>query len=615
MYQRSKNHLPLLPILVACKILSSMAKQKSKSGKLKIGDDWNAITIIALSQSNPLKAIAEFVENSIDAKAKNITIIRGKERGNYYLKIKDDGQGIPLDKEGIPNFKYVATHICDSIKRQLKSGGVTGLQGEFGIGLLSFWTLGEEMTMTSTGADGKSYQMKMKKGHPSFEISRKSVLFSGNGTELLVSKILPGIKQFSGEKIQWYLSSELRDRIRLSGVKVQIIDRTARATYDVVPRQFDGRLLHHLNKENDLYLEIYLSSYAPGNSVGLYRHGTRVLENISELDQFKKSPWNSGYIQGVIDAPFLNLTPGTRLGIIHDDGLELLERHLSSIETELQEIIEDQKRAEEERASRDVLKKVQSALKEALLSLPMEEYDWFNIHSTQEKPSGRNRLTANTENSELLAPDDSPKESERQISFFDFAGPLFSVRISPASRVIKVNGTRSFRAIARDRNRKVVDRDITFSWSITEGLGSLSSSENEIITFTAPDEPGLTCLELTAKQDDIICSAKSLITVTDSLVPETASDNDKGKGIPGYTFQKAPGELWRSRFDQEQNLIVINNGHRDFVFAARNKALKLRYISRLYAKELVLNNFLGISSDQLLERMIELTLYIEENLK
>jgi hypothetical protein len=43
-------------------------KTKSKdSGKLRIGDDWNAIRIIALSQSNPLKAIAEFVENSIDA--------------------------------------------------------------------------------------------------------------------------------------------------------------------------------------------------------------------------------------------------------------------------------------------------------------------------------------------------------------------------------------------------------------------------------------------------------------------------------------------------------------------------------------------------------------------
>jgi hypothetical protein len=33
-------------------------KTKSKdSGKLRIGDDWKAIRIIALSQSNPLKAI------------------------------------------------------------------------------------------------------------------------------------------------------------------------------------------------------------------------------------------------------------------------------------------------------------------------------------------------------------------------------------------------------------------------------------------------------------------------------------------------------------------------------------------------------------------------------
>lgn len=69
--------------------------QKRNSGRLRIGDHWNAISIIALSQSNPLKAVAEFVENSIDARAGNITIIRGKERGQHYLRIVDDGEGIP----------------------------------------------------------------------------------------------------------------------------------------------------------------------------------------------------------------------------------------------------------------------------------------------------------------------------------------------------------------------------------------------------------------------------------------------------------------------------------------------------------------------------------------
>src|SRR5437016_14341658 len=105
-------------------------------GKLRIGNDWNAITIIALSQSNPLKAIAELVENSIDARATSVTIIRGRSEGSHYLEVGDNGQGIPRDADGRPDFRYVATHICDSVKRRLKVDGVAGLQGEFGIGLL-----------------------------------------------------------------------------------------------------------------------------------------------------------------------------------------------------------------------------------------------------------------------------------------------------------------------------------------------------------------------------------------------------------------------------------------------------------------------------------------------
>jgi len=74
----------------------SVRKNKKKgvrSGKLRIADHWNAISIIANSQGNPLKAVAEFVENSIDAHAKQIVIVRGKKKGGFYLKISDDGEG------------------------------------------------------------------------------------------------------------------------------------------------------------------------------------------------------------------------------------------------------------------------------------------------------------------------------------------------------------------------------------------------------------------------------------------------------------------------------------------------------------------------------------------
>jgi len=54
------------------------------------------------------------------AEEMNEVIIRGRNRGKNFLKIADNGEGIPKDKDGQPNFKHAATHICDSIKRQLK---------------------------------------------------------------------------------------------------------------------------------------------------------------------------------------------------------------------------------------------------------------------------------------------------------------------------------------------------------------------------------------------------------------------------------------------------------------------------------------------------------------
>src|SRR5213596_4173871 len=167
-----------------------MSKPRT-SGNLRIGDHWNAITIIALSQSNPLKAIAELVENSIDAHAKTIAITRGREHGEHYLTVRDDGDGVPRDPNGLPDFKYVATHICDSVKRRLKADGAgLGLQGEFGIGLLSFWTVGQTLMMTSSGADQRAYQMVMSKGDPRYTVTPRRVLFAERGTEVKISPLL-----------------------------------------------------------------------------------------------------------------------------------------------------------------------------------------------------------------------------------------------------------------------------------------------------------------------------------------------------------------------------------------------------------------------------------------
>jgi hypothetical protein len=111
----------------------------------------------------------------------------------------------------------------------------------------------------------------------------------------------------------------------------------------------------------------------------------------------------------------------------------------------------------------------------------------------------------------------------------------------------------AFPARPRDRSRRRVEHDLTFHWQIVEGAGALAGMHNQTVTFLAPAEPGLTRVKVTVCQRDVVCTGEGVITVAS----------------------------WRSRLDAERNVIVVNNGHRDFVYASRSKSLKLRYLVRL----------------------------------
>jgi hypothetical protein len=525
----------------------------------------------------------------------------------------------------LPDFKYVATHICDSIKRHLKAQGAgAGVQGEFGIGLLSFWTVGQILTMTSTGADQRAYQMVMSKGDPRYTVKQRRSLFGEQGTEIKISPLLNGIRSLTGEKIQWYLASELRDRIRNNQVRVTVIDKLARKQYEVEPRQFEGRLLHQLpparSKFGEAYAELYLTTPDEDCRVALTKSGTRVIADLAVLPGLEHAPWTSRYLQGLIDVAYLNLTPGTRSGIVHDEHYSAFLDSLGDLEAHVNSVIEEQRRAEEEQANTESLRAIQRAFREAMLILPREEYDWFEIHAASAPgpgpvppPSEKVESIVEGEESTTGAPE--PVGMSAQRKFFEYPGPLYSVAISPAAATVAVNQTRRFRALPRDRARRRVEDELVFAWEITEGGGTLSSFSDQEVEFHASTSPGLIRLSVAVSQRAVRCSAEALITVADRLGAEIGVSTVNARGLPGYTFERAAGELWRSRFDGERNLIIVNSGHRDFVFATRSRALQLRYLVRLYVKELVLRNFIGVPPEQLTDRMIELSLYVEEKLK
>ena len=341
---------------------------------------------------------------------------------------------------------------------------------------------------------------------------------------------------------------------------------------------------------------------------------------ITGLDDFAHPPWSLRYLQGHIDAPFVNITPGTRTGLIRDAAYMALCEDLGPLEGKLNALIEEQRRAEEEQASREQLRTIQRAFREALLGLPAEEYDWFDIHARAFRPTAAgfgepNSHSLSSESENAIAGAAEPTLGiDRQRQFFEFAGPLFSVAVSPASSVVRVGDSKELRALPRDRSRRRVEQDLEFRWQVVEGPGSLTGTQNQAVKFMAADEPGLARVEVTVRQHDVVCAGEALITVTRELLPQLATSDIATQGLPGYTFERAPGESWRSRFDVKRNVIVVNNGHRDFVYASRSKSLKLRYLVRLYAKELVIHNFVGLPADQLLERMVELSLRTEEHL-
>lgn len=339
------------------------------------------------------------------------------------------------------------------------------------------------------------------------------------------------------------------------------------------------------------------------------------MPNITVLDLFQCEPWTSGYFQGVIDVPFLHLTPGTRDGIIQDEHFALFCDALINLKERLNVIVSEQSKAEEERMSKNILRSVQKAFLNAMLSLPREEYDWFDM---PEKSTSRRSSVEGAENYSLILEGEQHSERKQaaQKEFFEVAGPLFSARIQPGSAILPVNTTKTFRAVGLDRSRRQIEQNLLYEWSIIEGKGQLDKKYGEFVIFSAPDEPALCKLKVVIRQLETVCEVENIITIVDSLLKAPVENNEfSKKGLPSYTLESAVGQMWRSRYDEKRNIIIINSGHRDFIYAGKERMRKLRYISRLFAKELVLHNFVGEPPEQLLEHLLELSMYTEDNLK
>lgn len=579
-------------------------------GKLRIGDEWNAISIIAMTQTNPLKAVAELVENSIDAGAKRVVIVREKQGGIPALRVSDDGDGVRLSEKGVPDFEYVATHICDSIKRKLEEAQKKGIQGQFGIGLLGFWCLGAEMKMISRAKGSRgTWQWGMRReGQDYNEPQPYSPQRDGFGVDVIVSDLSSATKNIlTGEKLNKYLSAELRDRIKESGVTIKISDRLSGAKKDftVKPKEFTGKRIRDVTmvsvpRYGEISTELYLNYPAEGESlnVSVSKSGTRVKKSILEFDEFRRPPWDLNRLEGIIDYPRLRLAPGTRENIVTDEHFQKFVEGVRSVEDRILRLVKEKEREAEEKASREVLKSIQKAFADAWQDLPEGEYDWFEVRKRAAGPQS--------------PPPDTPIEPHpvRPQEPAVLQAPLTQVKIFPKVATVLVNNEKRFTATPYDAKNRVILSGIKFEWSAPTALGVLEAQENMAIYKAGPQQ-GVTSIEVRCRQGGVEKSDQATLV----LVLERPAGSQLTKGLPPPLYTAGPADGWRSRWNQNLRVIEVNSAHRDFKFSKPKQMHFRRYLARLYAKELVLLNYGdAVNNTAALERLIEVVTYIEQRL-
>jgi hypothetical protein len=632
-----------------------VSRRRAAAGRLKIGDEWMAIQIIARSQTNPQKAVAELVENAIDAGATRVHVQRGKRRGRVYLKISDDGRGVPLTSEGVPDFDYVATHICDSLKRRLDARDRSGVQGEFGIGLLGFWSIGRELEMVSQTGTGKASMMTMRAGSRTYERRRQLALRPHSGVDVTVHDIHREAQiRLTAEKLQRYLGEELRERIRRSGATIVIEDRLPpRKTLEVRPAVFRGEPIAGLNTipvENhppvraELYVRMRDEQESDGSPdalksdggavdaeascVALYRLGTRVCRDIAALPEFAHAPWTAGALEGILDYTDFHLAPASREGFIPDAAYHAFVEAVRRIEPILLERLRNEEEARSERASRSLVKELQSAFARLLRDLPAGVYDWFGAEGPRPfAGNGRGRSgrgAAATPAGPVASPEATlpeeaaggpPQAATAQEDALAppqpalLPGPLDRVVLRPAPVRVPVGQSKGVRAIALDREGLVIERDLLHAWTLSSEAGVLTTGTSGCATIEAAAVPARGLLRVTVRQES--GDEPGERTAETEVLVEAEAPH---RAFPPPKLVHAPGESWRSRWSAAEGKVEVNTGHADYQAVRKSASKRRRYFGRLYAKELVLHNFGLEPTAVALERLLEVLTRLDEHL-
>ncbi|MBM4060701.1 MAG: hypothetical protein FJ265_06365 [Planctomycetes bacterium] len=570
-------------------------------------------------------------------------IERRRERGAGVIAVVDDGAGVIPELPREQAMTYIATHVGHSRKRCLTPEQRRELmvQGQYGIGLLGFWCLGRQLVMRSAAAAEPPLELHLFAEEPKYEIHRaRGRLPMAKGTEVLVRDVKPAVQHVLGaRRLGDYLAAELRGQILERGANVVIHDRIARGlaqkVFRVKPVQYEGQRLLlpaelPVAGRRPARLELYLAPEGEGHRrVVLAAAGTTVLDDVVECDPdwFAGTAFASGRLTGVIDFPELEVSPGSRRGIVRTGAVDDLLLALSDLFPALQQRLGEEQRRKDEEAEKRQIKRLRRAFLEVRRKAP--EFQLFPVRagsgaSMVREPgpaarAGGEALEADTaraaapevqepqEPQELSEPSEpSEPAAAAQAELFP-PGPLAAVEVAPRLTRVEVLGERRLRAVPRDADGRRVQADAPIAWRLVAGDGAIEphSADGGHATFRA----GEVIVEATARQGAQVATGEARVRV----VLEGGAAVADALGIPSPEFVEDRAGEWRSRL--REGRWEVNRAHPDFQEAQANERRQLRYLSSLLAKEVVLNSYPGPQFARPLEQLVRLSLIVDGSLE
>ena len=602
-------------------------------GKLRPHDPFELIRWLALSQPDPRKALAELVQNSLDAGARHIKVTRRRERGEPCLRVFDDGHGVIPEMDRLDALKYIATHVGHSRKRALSPQDRLELmtQGQYGIGLLGFWSLGEMLEIRTSVPGQRPHRLILYRDRPDYRIEplRGRLPLDDRWTEVVVVGVhREALGALIGRRAADYLGSELRGQLLSREVDLIVEDRMSRGRAQkmvpVRPPRFLGDRLNGLGPVDvpgypPIRLEVYVTGEdgdAERGGLAVYSAGTLVAEDFHALAALglDRHPWNDRRLTGLVDFPAIRVAPGSRRGIVTDEAAGAFAQALAGVEPVVSGVLDAMERRHAEELDRSLIRDLQRAFRDfhrqrpRYAMLPVAEQgdrqDGASSEPEREGAAGEGVAAEGM----TLEVSDPPNEPTPPADLLP-PGPLAEVRVTPSTMLVECRGSRRAHADAIDAAGRSVDGPVEYVWSLDSPVGTLEpeGQDRRRVRFEAGDEEGSARLTVVASCAARRARAEIAIDVLRELPAGRGNE-----GIPKPELVHLPSAAWRSRM--EDSRWQVNAGHRDYRAVADRPALKLRYMAMLFAKEIVLRSHQDPRLEQPLEQLVEVGGFADRSL-